>query len=100
MWQVPKNVPSNENQTPIDRSAAVIASLSGEAKAIAADLKAMYKREGDLLGGIASREKRIKALEAEVEKLKAASRQLENLRKSKLVRLQRAYWRLRKKLRK
>lgn len=80
--------------------AAIIDEASKSNVDLTQELLTAYDRESKLLGGIRKREKEIARLRSEVArrdaKLASVTERLERLLESKAMRVQRAYWRLRR----
>lgn len=80
--------------------AAIVDEASKSNVDLTQELLTAYDRESKLLGGIRKREKEIALLRSEVArrdaKLASVTERLERLLESKAMRVQRAYWRLRR----
>lgn len=101
---------SDHDSTVRDNTAKFLDIIIGDYDAVAKELVAQYEREEKLLGGIAKREASIsklssdlssekKALKAAEARLAAAEQKLQRLENTKALRLQRAYWRATRPLR-
>lgn len=90
-----------ENFDVVRRNVAAIVCEASKSNAdLTTELLTAYDRESKLLGGIRRRDKEIARLKSEVakrdNKLASMTERLERLLESKAMRVQRAYWKLRR----
>ncbi|MFD2759370.1 hypothetical protein [Gulosibacter faecalis] len=98
----PTDVGESDIET-VQRAQEAIGELSQRGAMVSRDLVAAYERERKLLGGIRKRDAELVKLRARCAGLESQVAQLgqsyENLSGAPLAKLQRGYWRLRKRLR-